>query len=205
MEESASEIRMVSPRARTPSETVKEISASDETVDDEVAESHAATDVTTDWFWEGNVVETLATYLSNAGWKIISKANTRVKERGVDIHASRGGVVLLIEAKGYPSSSYRDPKRSAEQKRTNPSLQAQQWYSHAILKAMRLQTEYPNATVALALPDFPRYRVLFKETQAAFKKLGVAMLTIKQNNEIEIWGLEGNGINAEQNQSLVRG
>src|SRR4051794_38629821 len=117
-------------------------------------------DVTTDWFWEGNVVEALALDLTRRGWSIISKANTHSKERGVDIHAVKEGRTLLIEAKGYPSQEYRDPRRSGEQKRTNPTNQAQQWYSHALLKALRLQTKHPDARVALAFPDFPRYRSL---------------------------------------------
>jgi hypothetical protein len=178
MHESPTEICMIHPGARAPSEIIEEVSRPEDS------------DVTTDWFWEGNVVEFLSTYLSGAGWKIISKANTRSKERGVDIHASKDDTDLLVEAKGYPSTSYRDPKRSGELKRTNPSLQAQQWYSHALLKALRLQTEYPNAIVALAFPDFPRYRTLFQETQIGLKKLGLVMLTVKRNGEVESWGLE---------------
>ena len=34
-------------------------------------------DMTTDWFWEGNVVEALANHLSKEGWEIIKKANTQ--------------------------------------------------------------------------------------------------------------------------------
>jgi hypothetical protein len=97
-------------------------------------------DVTTDWFWEGNVVDALALHLIRKGWLIKSKADTHSKERGVDIHATRKDQTLLVEAKGYPSKEYRDPRRSGEQKRTNPTNQAQQWYSHALLKVLRLQT-----------------------------------------------------------------
>jgi hypothetical protein len=57
-------------------------------------------DVTTDWFWEGNVVEALAGYLSKEGWEIINKANTHSKERGVDIHASKNGMNLLVDIVG---------------------------------------------------------------------------------------------------------
>ena len=147
-------------------------------------------DITTDWFWEGNVVDTLAHYLSGEGWLIVNKANTRSKERGVDIHASRGGTTLLVEAKGYPSREYRDPVRAGDQKRTNPTNQAQHWYSHALLKAIRLQTQHPHAKVALAFPDFPRYRTLFEETHTGLEKLGVAMLTVKENGDVHTWSLD---------------
>jgi hypothetical protein len=77
------------------------------------------------------VVDTITRFLKSGGWLIVSKANTHVKERGVDIHATKGGKELLIEVKGFPSKNYRDPRRAGERKPTNPTLQAQQWYSHA--------------------------------------------------------------------------
>lgn len=147
-------------------------------------------DVTTDWFWEGNVVDALARSLAGKGWKIESQADTRSKEQGVDLRASKNGTTLLVEAKGYPSTSYRDPRRAAEHKPTNPMNQAQQWYSHALLKVLRLQTAHPQAKVALAFPDFPRYRALFGETKLALEKLGVAMLFLNANGNVTEWGLD---------------
>ncbi|HUZ96766.1 MAG TPA: hypothetical protein VMU57_17825 [Edaphobacter sp.] len=99
--------------------------------------------------------------------------------------------MLLIEVKGYPSKSYRDPRRFEEVKPTNPTNQAQQCCSHALLKVMRLQTKYPKAVVALAFPDFPRYRALFEETQGGLAKLEVAMLTMRADGIVLTWGLNG--------------
>jgi hypothetical protein len=79
-----------------------------------------AMDVTSYWYWEGNVVETVAGYLARQGWRILNRAD------------------LLVEAKGYPSKQYCDPRRAGEQKPANPTNQAQQWYSHVLLKALRL-------------------------------------------------------------------
>jgi hypothetical protein len=146
-------------------------------------------DVTADWYWEGNVVEAIASFLVQEGWIIVCKADTHSKERGVDIQATKDGQTLLLEAKGYPSKNYRDPRRAGEAKPTNPTNQAQQWYSHALLKVMRLQTKHPEAMVALGFPDFPRYRALFEETQVGLAKLGVAMLTVSANGSVTIWGL----------------
>ena len=92
-------------------------------------------DVTADWYWEGNVVDAIARHLESDGWSVVTKADTHTKGRGVDIHAIKNGKVLLVEAKGYPSKNYRDPRRTAETKPTNPTSLAQQWYSHALLKA----------------------------------------------------------------------
>lgn len=147
-------------------------------------------DVTLDWFWEGNVVDAVARNLEAMGWIIENKADTRSKARGVDLRATKSGVVLLVEAKGYPSKSYRDPRRADEPKPTNPSNQAQQWYSHALLKVLRLQTEYPGAKVVLAFPDFPRYRTLFEETQTGLTRLGLAVLIVNASGELWAWGLE---------------
>lgn len=147
-------------------------------------------DVTTDWFWEGNVVNALALSLAGKGWKIESQADTRSKERGVDLRASREGRILLVEAKGYPSTTYRDPLRADEKKPTNPTNQAQKWYSHALLKVLQLQTAYPQAKVALAFPDFPRYEALFRETKLGLEKLGVAVLMVNSSGQVREWGLD---------------
>jgi hypothetical protein len=144
-------------------------------------------DVTLDWFWEGNVVEAIARFLVRDGWTVVGKTDTHSKQRGVDIHATRSGRTLLVEAKGYPSKSYRDPRRAGEVKPTNPTSQAQQWYSRALLKVMRLQTKYPDAVVALGLPDFPRYRALFEETRGGLATLGVARLTVREDGTVETW------------------
>jgi len=148
-------------------------------------------DVTTDWFWEGNVVEAIARFLEEDGWTVVGKADTQSKERGVDIQAMRNGWTLLVEAKGYPSKNYRDPRRAGHVKPTNPTNQAQRWYSHALLKAMRLQTKHPEALVALGFPDFPRYRTLFEDTHDGLVKLGVAMLMVRVDGSVETWGLHG--------------
>jgi len=147
-------------------------------------------DVTTDWFWEGNVVNAVARGLVSKGWEIEGQADTHSKERGIDLRASKAGTVLLVEAKGYPSTNYRDPRRADERKPTNPRNQAQQWYSHALLKALRLQTEYPEAKVALAFPDFPRYQTLFSETKLGLAKLELSVLMVNASGELFAWGLE---------------
>jgi len=146
-------------------------------------------DVTTDWYWEGNVVEALARFLTTEGWSIVSLADTHTKAQGIDLHAIRDGRVLLVEAKGFPSKHYRDPRREGDVKPTNPTNQAQQWFSRALLKALRLQTKYPDAVVALAFPDFPRYRTLFEETKTGLEKLGVAFLTVGEDGRVIMWGM----------------
>lgn len=140
-----------------------------------------------DWFWEGNVQEKLASYLQRNGWNLVSVSNTASKEQGIDIHAVKMEKTLLIEVKGYPSKSYNDPKRSHERKKTSPTLQAGHWYSHAILKSMRMQTEYPEAQIVIGLPDFRRYRNLFEETKSSLDKLGFQVWGVDEEGKIENW------------------
>jgi hypothetical protein len=146
--------------------------------------------VTNEWCWEGNVVSSFARYLREDGWTILSLADTLSKGHGVDIHARRGMLDLLVEVKGYPSTRYRDPRRADEIKPTNPTNQAQQWYSHAILKALRLRTKYPLAKIALGLPDFPRYRTLFRETQSSLATLDIALLFVSEAGSVSAWQLD---------------
>lgn len=141
-------------------------------------------DVTEDWFWEGNVVDSLAAHLRTTGWQVHQVADTHSKEQGVDIVASRDGNELLVEVKGYPSTQYRDPRRASEKKPTNPTNQAQQWFSHALLKALRLQGKHSSSTVALAFPDFPRYRTLAAETSGGLKRLGILVYFCREDGEV---------------------
>ena len=143
-----------------------------------------------DWFWEGSVVDRLELFLIDAGWSVLSKADTASKQQGIDLHVRRDEREMLIEAKGYPSSSYRDPNRSHEAKRTNPTVQAQHWYAHAVFKALRLKGTKPGTTVALALPHFPRYRALFDEIHGSLRQLGIVSFFVHESGAVDVIDLD---------------
>jgi len=151
--------------------------------------AEAVTVATKEWFWEGNVTDAVAKYLGEQGWRILSQADTRTKERGLDLHALHGSQEIMVEVKGYPSRSYPDQSRAGQRKLTSPTLQAQHWYSHAMLKAMRLHSAHPTAMAVVAFPDFPRYRTLFRETERALRQLGVAVLFVSETGQVEAIGL----------------
>lgn len=152
-----------------------------------VAEANVL-DVTKEWFWEGNVSDTIAHYLIEQGWQILSQADTRSRERGLDVHAKLGNREVMVEVKGYPSEIYRREGHADQKKRTPSTLQAGHWYSHALLKVMRLQSAYPNATVAMGFPDFPRYRSLFRETERGLRQLGLAVLFVSETGKVDVFG-----------------
>lgn len=141
-----------------------------------------------DWYWEGNVCASVTSFLRENGWTITGVADTKSKQRGPDVVAVRKGQSFIVEAKGFPSTNYRDERRAAERKPTPPTNQAQHWYAQAILKALRLQHAHPDAVVGIALPDFPRYRALFAETTTAFTTLGIMMLFVSESSAVEVVG-----------------
>lgn len=146
-------------------------------------------DATDEWFWEGNIVRLLAAAFERQGWEILEMADTMSKARGIDLRIRRDAVEVVIEVKGYPSTVYRDAGRAKETKPTAPLVQAGHWYSHALLKAMRLVSSHATARVALAFPDFPRYRTLYKETREALRRVEVALIFVAENGELDIDGL----------------
>lgn len=62
--------------------------------------------MSTEWCCESNVVASVVSLLKQEGWTIESVANTEARARGADIRASREGQLLIVEAKGYPSTVY---------------------------------------------------------------------------------------------------
>lgn len=142
--------------------------------------------VTDDWFYEDQVAQTLASHLRKEGWSIGPVLSAKLKERGVDITADRDGQSLLVEVKGYPSQYYRDEARRDEVKRTNPVNQAQHWFSDALLKVMRLQARAPKALVAMAFPDFHRYRSLYDEVGASLATLRITVFFVDESGIVSI-------------------
>lgn len=135
-----------------------------------------------EWHREANVQASVVTALAGDGWRILSVANTATKEHGVDIVASRDADTVGVEVKGFPSRHYADPARAGETKRTMPSTQAGHWYAQAVLAAMRLRQKEPTWSSVIALPDFPRYRDLHRETETSVAAA-----------QIEIWWVTPDG------------
>ena len=137
-----------------------------------------------DWFWEGNVQSTLALFLQKNGWDIQATADTAAKAHGVDVLAALGNRVLAIEVKGYPSEAYADPRRAHEKKKTNPRNQCEKWFSQALFKGMRLRSSMPDAEIAVAFPDFPRYQALLRETEDSIRRLGLGVYLVEETGDV---------------------
>jgi len=134
------------------------------------------------WYWEGNVQNETCRVLIAQGWTIVRVADCATKERGDDINATRAGKELVVEVKGYPWTGYADRKRIGEVKRTNPTNQAKHWFAEAVLRSMRTIGTRPHVEVAIALPDFRRYRRLFEDVRKPLDLLAVRMIWITEDD-----------------------
>jgi hypothetical protein len=138
-----------------------------------------------DWFWEGNVQEALAAHLRAEGWNVERLAHTASKARGIDIEATLDGRRLAIEVKGYPSETYADEARRAIKKRTNPTHQAPKWFSQALVKAITTTNGDGDPEVAIAFPDYPRFRGLIERSEWALRRLRIGVYLIREGGEVE--------------------
>jgi hypothetical protein len=124
------------------------------------------------WHWEGHVQDMLRRHLVAGGWTVKSAANTESREPGIDLVATKDGRWLAIEVKGYPTNVYDHGAKRGQPKPTQPTNQARQWFSHALLAAMLLRHKRPDAEIALCFPDFQTYRTLASRTRRSFVLLG---------------------------------
>jgi hypothetical protein len=147
---------------------------------------HSAVTAEREWFWEGNVQAMLCTWLVSSDWHLDRVMNTATKERGTDIEATGPAGRLHVEVKGYPSKSYADPRRAGEVKPTKPALQAKHWFADALLKTVRLRDAHPDEHIAMAFPDFPRYRSLLDDTRRGLTALRIGVFLVTSDGSVTI-------------------
>ncbi|MBA3778833.1 MAG: hypothetical protein H0X16_05980 [Chloroflexi bacterium] len=138
-----------------------------------------------DWQWEGNVVAALARSLQEGGWRIEHIADTERRERGIDLLASRDGAELAVEVKGYPSKTYVRGPKAGKRKRAHPSLLAVNYLSGAIFTVLAMQAARRSSSIAIGLPDVPRYRDLLVERRPAFAAIGIGVLLVAEDGMVE--------------------
>jgi hypothetical protein len=102
------------------------------------------------WYWEGLVQSRVEQWLLEHGYRILRTANTATKERGKDIEAHRDGIPMWVTVKGYPTGTAK----------TQPGVMAPHWFKDAVFELLVWRGESDAAELAIALPDFPRYRKL---------------------------------------------
>ncbi len=141
---------------------------------------HVDAVVRAEWSWEGNVQAAIARFLVSEGWQEPRCADTESQERGYDLETWRDGRRLIGEVKGFPATVYASGPNVGKPKPTSPSLQARMWFSHALLSALTMRSEFPGDDVVIGLPDVDRYRSLLKQTAYALRRLDIAVILVAQ-------------------------
>lgn len=136
------------------------------------------------WYWEGTVQATPRDYLVAHGWSVVSEANTATQEQGIDLEVKREGKTLAIEVKGWPKTTYQRGPKKGQPKPTQPTIQAKHWFAEAFLSLVRLHAKRPDLALAMALPDYPRYRKLLDGTRWAFAQLDIGLFLVAENGSV---------------------
>ena len=137
------------------------------------------------WPWEGAVQRMVVDELAHRGAAIESQADTAARERGTDVVAVLDGRRVHVEVKGWPGREYADPRRAGETKRTQPTVQAAQWFAGALSSALKLRQAHPHDRVVVAFPDFPRYRTLHVERAHPLRLLGIEVWFVAESASVE--------------------
>ncbi|MCE6999825.1 helix-turn-helix domain-containing protein [Saccharothrix sp. S26] len=148
------------------------------------AEQHTGTSTEVDRR-ERTVQDRVVAWLVAQRWRIVRVADTDSRERGTDIRAERDGVLLHVEVKGYPSTSYADPRRADEIKPTRPATQARQWFGGAVVKVLQLRQEHPDDEVAFAFPDVPTYRALISTIETTVATMRLAVFFVRDDGLVD--------------------
>ena len=131
---------------------------------------------------ENEVIDSISSKLEEMGYEIKSKCST--SERGIDLHAIKNEVELLIEAKGGTTS--KDTSRKG--KPFNCS-QVKDHVAMAILKAMQLKQKHPKSKICIALPSDEKHKRVIETVMLSLKSLDVTV----------IWS-DGQDVTIDQNQ-----
>ncbi len=126
------------------------------------------------WHWEGNVQAVVVNYLTTHNHRILSEADTASHERGIDIVSEKEGVQMWVTVKGYPIGTAK----------TRPSLQASHWFKQAIFDILVYRQHGDDFSLAVALPDFPRYHKLAKKITWIKGDARFVYFWVKENGEV---------------------
>ncbi len=128
------------------------------------------------WFWEGNIQSKVITSLAMQGYHIRSVADTASHQQGIDIVAEKDGKPLWVSVKGYPQGT----------DKTNPSLQAGHWFKQAIFDIIEYRERDRNVSLAIALPDFPRYRSMAQKITWIKPVANFSYFWVNENGEVVV-------------------
>lgn len=122
---------------------------------------------------EDEVVLALEKWLKKKGWTILNRCLGG--QRGIDIHAKKGGVELLVEAKGARGKM----PHTTRSKFSRGQIKVH--FGVALLKILEEKAKKPKARVAIAQPYDEDIRKALKSVFPFVKKLGIILYWVKKD------------------------
>jgi len=138
------------------------------------------------WNDESQIVETVKKFLIDKGYSIKPKWG----QTGPDIQAERieNGVsrILIVEAKGYPSTLYAHGEKSGQEKPTKPETQARHWVADAIFSILLRVSDsnISNIQFALAFPRAQVYITLLNRLKIFREKFNVLTFIVSEDRAV---------------------
>lgn len=71
-------------------------------------------------------------------------------------------------------------------KPTQPTNQARQWFSHALLGMMLLRDKRPDAEIAICFPRYTTYENLVRRTSVSFGLLGFGVYFVNADGAVDL-------------------
>ena len=137
-----------------------------------------------DWFWEGNIQNTIIEHLKANGFEKVTGIDTFTKEQGPDITAYEGAKSWVIEVKGYPSDKYvedRGDRKKGTIKPTQPATQARHWFSGALMSVLLAKSEDPSVEVGLGFPTMETYLTFLNRIAYLREKLDIHVFLVNSS------------------------
>jgi len=128
------------------------------------------------WIWEGNIQKQVIQHLKTYNFQILSEADVEKHQRGIDIMAEKNGKQLWVSVKGYPRGK----------EKTNPSSQAKVWFDAVIFDMIEYRGRDESISLAVALPDFPRYHALAKQISWFKPVARYSYFWVRENGEVVV-------------------
>lgn len=137
-----------------------------------------------DWATEHLVVSALLRNLRRDGWRVVTRADSRTREHGVDLIVERDGIRLAIEAKGFPAAFYPEGHAKAGQRKPWRSTQARSYMGDLLLTTLLVIDRYPDHQVAIAVPDRLTFYSLVERLKPQLQRLGIGAYIIHENGQV---------------------
>ncbi len=131
------------------------------------------------WLMEDFVVKQLMAHLKDSGYTV--HQFSLGKQQGIDVHASKGHSVIVVEAKGAKGN----PKNGPVNRDKFDSGQIRDHLGKAIVKAFELKNSFPTAECWIAHPDTSAIRKIVTPIQAHLKAAGITCVYVDQSGRVK--------------------